>query len=434
MLRLLAVGLLFAAIAPAQPKVIAVNVDGVVHPVTVEILAHALEQAQSEHAALVLLRLSTPGGLLDASREMVRRMAASPVPIVAFVTPSGARAASAGFFLLEAADVAAMSPGTNTGASSPVLLGEQMDPVMRKKVENDASAWLRSVTSRRGRNSALAEKAITEAKAFSEKEALDQHLIEMIASDQRNLLEQLNGREITRWDGRKEKLSLSGAVVLEARQSLRERIMGPIADPNIGFLLLVLGALGIYLEFSSPGLIFPGVFGGILLLLGLSALSVLPINWAGAALLLLSIALLVLEAKVTSHGLLGVGGATAMVLGAVLLVDGPPELRIHLSTALAVSLPFAAITLFLVSIVVRARANKVVTGLPSMVGEIGETRTPLSPDGQVLIRGEYWRAVSSIPLESGARVRVESVDGLTLRVEPSDGPPAARWSAPASRE
>ena len=261
---------------------------------------------------------------MEASRQIVQKIVASPVPVVTYVGPSGARAASAGFFVLEAGDVAAMAPGTNTGAASPVLLGQQMDPVMRKKVENDASAWLRSVTAKRGRNSDLAEKTITDAKAFTEKEALDQHLIELIASSEQDLFKQLDGREITRWDGTKQTLRVAGAVVTEAQLTIRERIMSAIADPNLGFILLILGALGIYVEFASPGLIFPGVLGGILLLLGLSALSVLPINWTGAALLFLSLALFVLEAKFTSHGILGIGGAVAMVLGALLLVDGPP--------------------------------------------------------------------------------------------------------------
>ncbi len=405
---------LASAVAAQSPKVIALDIDGVVHPITTEIVSHALEQAAREHAALVLIRLNTPGGLISASRDTVQRIVDSPVPVVTYVTPSGARGASAGFFILEAGDIAAMAAGTNTGAASPVRMGQQMDPVMRRKVENDASAWLRSVTTKRGRNSDLAEKTVTEAKAFTEKEALDQHLIEIIAPDQRSLLQQLHGRQITRWNGSKQTLKLAGALVIEAHRSLREKLISSIADPNLGFILLVIGALGIYVEFSSPGLIFPGVAGGILALLGLSALSVLPINWAGAAMLVLAVALLVLEAKFASHGILGVGGAIAMVLGALLLVDGPPELRIRLSTALGVSIPFAAITLFLVSLVVRARANKVITGTSSMVGEIGVT----CGEGQILIRGEYWKAVSEAPVEAGNRVRVTAVDGLTLKIQP----------------
>lgn len=403
-----------------RPKIVSVAVDGVVHPITIEIIDHALEQAQSQHAAAVLIVLSTPGGLLDATRKIVERITASSVPVITYVTPSGARAASAGFFLLEAGDVAAMSPGTNTGASSPVLMGQQMDAVMRAKVENDTSALLRSLTTRRGRNPELAEQAVRQAKAWTEKEALDGHLIELIASSESQLVEQLEGREITLWSGQKTTLHLAGAEVTAVHLSLREHLISAIADPNIGFILFVLGALGIYVEFNAPGTIFPGVAGGILVLLALSSLAVLPISWVGVALLLLSIAMFVLEAKFTSHGVLGVGGTVAMVLGAMLLVKGPPEMRIHLSTAISVAVPFALITLFLVSIVVRARANKVVTGNTGMIDTVGVARTPLAPEGKVLIRGEYWDAVSSATVEAGSPVRVISVEGLTLHVEPAN--------------
>ena len=404
--------------AAHQPKVIAVSVDGVVHPITTEILSHALDQAQTEHAELLLIRLNTPGGLLDATRRIIQQLSASPVPVVTYVTPSGARAASAGFFLLEAGDVAAMAPGTNTGAASPVLLGQQMEEVMRKKVENDAAALLRSMTSRRGRNTQLAEQAVRDAKAFTEKEALDQHLIEFIASDEQQLFQQLEGRQITRWDGHKQVLHVAGAAVVEARRSMRERLMAEIADPNIGFILLVLGALGIYVEFSSPGLIFPGVLGAILALLGLSSLTILPINWVGVALLMLSVAFFVLEAKFTSHGILGIGGTVAMVLGALLLINGPPELRIHPATAIGVAIPFALITMFLVSIVIQARRNKVITGASGMIDEVGIARTALEPEGQVLVRGEYWEAIGTTNIPAGARVRVQGVEGLKLRVGP----------------
>jgi membrane-bound serine protease (ClpP class) len=400
------------------PKVIAVPVDGVVHPITVEIISHAIEQAQAEHAAVLLIRLDTPGGLLDATRQIIQQLSASPIPVVTYVTPSGARAASAGFFLLEAGDVAAMSPGTNTGAASPVLIGQQMDPVMREKVENDAAALLRSMTSRRGRNSQLAEDAVRKAKAFTEKEALDQKLIDLIASDEQQLFKDLEGREITRWDGRKQVLHLAGATVTEVRRTLRERLIGSIADPNIGFILLVLGALGIYVEFSSPGLIFPGVAGAILVLLALSALTILPINWVGVALLVLAVTLFVLEAKFASHGILGIGATVSMVLGAMLLINGPPEVRIHFTTAVAVAVPFAAITMFLVSIVIQARRNKVLTGASGMIGEEGITRTGLEPEGQVLVRGEIWEAVASANVPAGARVRVKGMAGLKLLVEP----------------
>jgi membrane-bound serine protease (ClpP class) len=406
-----------AAQAPAA-RVLAVNIDGMVHPITVEIVHHAIEQAQAEHSELLLIRLNTPGGLLDATRHLIEELEAAPVPVVTYVTPSGARAASAGFFLLEAGDIAAMAPGTNTGAASPVLIGQQMEETMRKKVENDAAALLRSMTTRRGRNSALAEQTVRDAKAFTEKEALDNKLIELIAPDEQQLFKQLDGREITRWDGHKQVLHLSAATVTEANLTLRERLIAAIADPNIGFILLVLGALGIYVEFSNPGLIFPGVAGAILALLGLSALSILPINWVGVALLLLAVALFVLEAKYTSHGVLGIGGTLSMILGAVLLINGPPEVRIHYSTAVSVAIPFALITMFLVSIVVQARKNKVLTGVTGMIGEEGVASTPLSPEGQVLVRGEYWNAVADAAISPGTRVRVKAVESLKLRVEP----------------
>jgi len=415
---LIVLALFTAAGQAPSPRVVAVPVDGVVHPITVEIINHAIEQAQAEHAVVLLIRLNTPGGLLDATRQIIQQLSASPIPVVTYVTPSGARAASAGFFLLEAGDIAAMSPGTNTGAASPVLIGQQMDPVMREKVENDAAALLRSMTSRRGRNSQLAEDAVRKAKAFTEKEALDQKLIDLIASDEQQLFKLLDGREITRWDGRKQVLHVAGATVTEVRETVRERLIGAIADPNIGFILLVLGALGIYVEFSSPGLIFPGVAGAILVLLALSALTILPINWVGVALLALAVALFVLEAKFTSHGILGIGATVSMVLGAMLLINGPPEIRIHFTTAVAVAVPFAAITMFLVSIVMQARRNKVVTGASGMIGEEGITRTGLDPEGQILVRGEIWDALASAHVPAGARVRVKGMAGLKLLVEP----------------
>jgi membrane-bound serine protease (ClpP class) len=424
---LILVALFAAFLAPAAPKVIAVNVDSVVHPITVEIVRHAIEQASRENATAVLLRLNTPGGLLDATREINSRIVASRVPVIAYVTPSGGRAASAGFFLLQAADVAAMAPGTNTGASSPVLLGQPMDPVMRNKVENDTSAWLRSLVSKRGRNSELAEQTVRQAKAFTEKEALDNRLLDLIAPDEKQLLADLDGREIKRFDGRTETLHTQGAEIVEYRASLRERLMQAIADPNTGYILLVLGALGIYFEFQAPGLILPGVAGGILALLGLSSLAVLPINWTGAALLILSLALFLLEAKIAFHGILGTGGAVAMVLGAVLLINGPPELRIHPATALAVGLPFALITMFLMTLAIRARASKSTLGETALINRVAQARTALAPAGTVFVHGEYWDAVSTVPVEPGGQVRVIGIDGMKLRVEPV-GPAARRDS------
>jgi membrane-bound serine protease (ClpP class) len=417
--RLLTLLAVSAAFAQAAPRVLAVDIDSIVHPVTVDIVSRALDQAQNEHCELVLIRLNTPGGLMEAMRETIQKIVASPIPVVTYVTPSGGRAASAGFFLLEAGDIAAMAPGTNTGAAHPVLLGSEMDPIMKQKVENDAAASLRSLVAKRGRNSDLAQKAVLESKSFTEKEALDNHLIELIAANEQDMLRQIDGREITRFDGRKQTLHFNGFEIVEYQKNLRQRVMSSISDPNIALILLVLGALGIYAEFSSPGLIFPGVAGAILVLLGLSALSMLPINGLGAALLILAFTFFVLEAKFASHGVLALGGPVAIILGAVILINSPlPEMRIHLSTAIAVTLPFALITVFLVSLVVRARSAKVVTGSEGMIGEIGVAIGDLAPAGRVFVRGEYWNAVATSQLKAGERVRVTAVDRLNLTVEP----------------
>ncbi len=415
------VALLLTRISYGSPKVVAVNVNGIIHPVTVEIVSRAIDQAKRENADAVLVRINTPGGLMEAMRETVEKIVASPVPVITYITPSGGRGASAGFFILEAGDVAAMAPGTNAGAAHPVLMSGQMDPEMKRKVENDASASLRSLAQKRGRNSALAEKAVLESKSFTEKEALDDHLIERIARDEQDLFAQLDGLEVVRFDGRKQTLRLAGAEVIVYQPNPRERIISAVADPNIALILIVLGALGIYAEFSAPGLIAPGVAGAISVLLGLSALSVLPINWAGAALLLLAFTLFALEAKFTSHGILGAGGAIAMVLGAVLLVDSPlPELRVRLSVAIALAVPFALITTLLLTLVMRARAGKVITGSAGMIGEAGVVITALAPEGRVRVHGEYWNAVArnGAPVEPGAKIRVIGIQGLQLAVKP----------------
>lgn len=411
--------MVFFAIDAAQgANVLRFDVDNVVHPITVEMISRALDQAKQQNTDLLLIRLNTPGGLMEATRELVEIIVASPVPAVTYVAPSGARAASAGFFILLAGDVAAMAPGTRTGAASPVVMGKELDPVMRRKIESDAGAWIRSLAARHGRNAALAEKAVSEAKSFTEEEALKENLIELIAKDEADLLRQLDGRTITRFDGRKQTLDLKSPVVSVYEPKLREKILKAISHPNIAFILVVLGLLGLYVEFSAPGLIVPGVLGAISAILGLAAMSLLPINWLGAALIVLAIILFVLEAVFTSYGILGIGGAVAMVLGAMMLVEGPPEFRITFATALGVGLPFAAIAVFLMTLVLRAHKNKVQTGRSGLIGETGITRTPLDPSGTVFVHGEYWNATSPVPLPEGARVLVTAVKGLHLRVEP----------------
>lgn len=407
------------AASSSRPQVLIAPIEGVIAPVTVELVAHALDQARTANAAVVILRIDTPGGLMDSMRDVIQHIIASPVPVITWVAPGGARAASAGFFLLEAGDLAAMAPGTNCGAAHPVLMGGEMDSIMKEKVENDAAALLRSITSRRGRNSDLAEKAVRESKSFTEKEALDNKLIELIAANQNDLLTQLDGRAITRFNGNQVTLHLRDAEVVAYELSLRQKILTAVSDPNVALVLLVIGALLIYAEFVHPGFYVAGATGAVLLLLGLSALSVLPINWLGAALLVLAFTLFALEAKFASHGVLAVGGAVSMVLGAVMLINSPfPEMRIHWSTAIALAVPFTGITVLLLSLALRSRNAKVETGSEGMIGEIGSALTPLAPEGKVFVHGEYWDAVARLPVSTGARVRVVSIDKLKLMVEP----------------
>jgi len=404
-------------------RVVETDVSGIVHPITVEIVDSAIAQAERENAAAVIIRLNTPGGLMDAMRQIVESEFRSRVPVIVWVGPAGARAASAGFFLLEASDVAAMAPGTNTGASHPVTLtGRDLDATMKQKVENDAAALMRSIATRRNRDAAAAEKTVRESVSYTDKEALDLHLIDLIAGDEHSLISELNGREITRFDGKRQRLELAGAAIDHYEPSLRERILSAIADPNIALVLLALGALGIYAEFSAPGAVAPGVIGAIFILLGLTALSMFPIRWLGAALVLLAFVFFAMEAKFTTHGVLTIGGASAMLLGALMLINSPwPANRIHLSYALGVTVPFALITAFLLSIAVRARRNKAITGIEGMIGLAGVAIGGLDLAGTVLVRGEYWNALATTPVGPAGRVRVMGVDGLTLKVEPIDG-------------
>ncbi len=410
----------------AAPIAMVVDVDGMIHPITTDIVSSAIAQAEAQHATVLIVRLNTPGGLMDAMRETIQKIIASPIPVVTYVAPSGARAASAGFFILESGDIAAMAPGTETGAAHPVAMGGEMDATMKEKVENDAAAFMRSICEKRGRNAAVAETAVRQSKSFTEREALSNNLIDLVEPNERDLLTAIDGRTVTRFDGRTETLHTAGAELVVYQRTLRQKIVAAIADPNIAFVLLILGALAIYVEFTQPGMFAPGVIGAILLLLGLSALSVLPINWLGAGLLVLAFVFFALEAKFPTHGILGAGGAAAMVLGALMLINSPnPEMRIHLTTALAVALPFSGITLFLVSLAVRARAMKVETGGEGMIGETGAAVTELAPAGKVFVHGEYWDAVAARPVPAGARVRVTAIDRLRLTVEAETGPGGA---------
>ena len=409
----------------AAQRVLVLDLDTVVHPLTHEIIAEGLAQAEDASDAAVILRINTPGGLLEATNEIVQEILASSVPVITFVTPSGGHAASAGFIILVSADVAAMAPGTNAGAAQPVLaMGGEIEGAMKQKVENDTAASLRAITDKRGRNSDLAVEAVLESKSFTEQDALEANLIEVIAQDVEDLLRQLDGRTIQRFDGTEQQLALSGAQTYEYAPSLRQRVLMPFINPSLALLILVLGLIGLYMEFTNPGLIFPGVLGGIFAILGLMALSLLPINLAGVALIVLALAFFVFEAMTPVNGILAAGGAVAMVLGIVILVDTDvPELRIGWAPALAITLPFAAISVFLLQLAIRSFRFKVASGSEAMIGELGYAKTDLEPGGTVFVHGELWRARASGSVNQGQKVRVVSVDGMELEVEPCSNSP-----------
>jgi len=421
MRRALAIAALLTAALHAHASVLRLNVNDMIHPISDEFIGRAIDQAQSEHDDAVILVLSTPGGLLDSTRSIVEKIMTSRVPVIVYVAPAGSRAASAGFFILESADVAAMAPGTNTGAAHPVLLGEKMDEVMKAKMENDAAAFMRTIAAKRGRNVTVAESAVRESKSFTEQEALAQKLIDIVAPSEQSLLRAIDGRTFKRYDGTSVTLHVANTQVNVFEMSLRQRLLSSLMDPNIAFLLLALGALALYAEFNHPGAVVPGVVGVISIVLALFALNFLPTRFASLALLLVAFALFALEAKFASHGVLAAGGIVCMVIGALFLVDGPiPQMRVNIVTAVAVSLPIGIIAVFLTTLVLRARRGRVSTGSEGMIGEIGIARTPLGPEGKVFVHGELWNAVAANAIPEGARVRVAGVNGLHLLVEPAE--------------
>lgn len=405
------------------------RIDGEIEPILAEYIVSGISEAARQHASLVLITMNTPGGLDTSMREIVQAILASPVPVAIYVSPSGVRAASAGFFILESADIAAMAPGTNTGAASPVfeMFGQtvQIDETMRKKVTNDASAFLRSYTVKRGRNADLAATAVTDAKAFSDKEALDGKLIDLVASSEDDLVTKLNGRTINRFDGSTTQLALSHPAFTDVEMTAREKFLTHIVEPNVAFVLLIVGVLGLYVEFNHPGMFAPGVIGGIAILLALYAMNMLPVTITGIVLIGLALALFVLEAKFPTHGVLGVGGTIAMILGAIMLVQSPwTGMGVRPSTAFAVAIPFAVIAIILMRAVLRSRAWKQATGSEELVGEEGEVTEPVGASpavGMVRVHGELWRAagVNGASIPKGARVRVKGIHGLTLEVEPA---------------
>ncbi len=399
--------------------VLKIVLDDAIQPVTAEYIGRALDAAARNRDAALLIEINTPGGLVDSTREIIQKISTAPVPVIVYVAPTGARAGSAGIFILEAADIAAMAPGTNAGAAHPVTLFGKPDETMMKKIENDAAALMRSIVTRHGRNVELAESAVRESKSFTEQEALDKKLIEYVASSDQDLFRQISGKSFKRFDGSTVTLQLENQPVRDYHMTLKERILSYIMDPNVAFILLAIGALALYVEFNHPGAVIPGTVGVVFLLLAAFALNLLPIRFAALILILGSFVLFALEAKFATHGVLTIGGIALLVIGGLLLVDAPiPEMRVHLVTALAVSIPLGIITAFLMGIALRARRNKIVTGEQGLVGEIGVAQTTLAPTGKVFVHGELWDAVSSVTIPAGERVVVRQVEGMTLRVDP----------------
>ncbi len=419
-------GLLNLGGSRAETPVVAVlHLDGTIQPVSASYLERGLAEARDEHAAAALVLMNTPGGLLDSMRVMVHSILASPVPVIVYVAPAGSRAGSAGFFLLEAADVAAMAPGTNAGAAHPVIEGGKLDPIMKQKLENDATAFLRSFVSLRKRNLEAAQDAVLNSKSYSEAEAMQLGLLTLLAPDTPALLRALDGQTVTRIGGRKQVLHLAGARLVDVPPSSREKILGVLTDPNLAVLLLVGGVLLIYLEFNAPGTIIPGALGTLLVLTALFALNLLPLRYTAVMLLLAALVLAVLEIKIPSHGILAAVGIACLVFGLLTLVAGPiPELQVRWATALGVGVGFGAITGWLIRIALRARRNKVLTGASAMVGAlaVAQEALPARQRGQVLVRGELWWAESEEFLPAGASAKVTSVRGLTLLVVPTHSP------------
>ncbi len=419
-------GVAMAAPPPVAPagEVILLRASSIVHPLLAQYLAEGLAKADEAGARAVVIQLDTPGGLMDSTREITTAILGAKTPVVVWVGPEGAHAASAGFFILESADVAAMAPGTNTGAAHPVSGdGDDIPGVMGKKVEEDAAAQIRALAVRRGRNVQLAEAAVRESRSFTADEALEAKLIDVVAPDLAALLLKVDGREIVRGTTRST-LRLAGATIREIEMPAFRAALSNLANPNIALALLVLGGLGLYFELMHPGAVLPGVVGSISLVLAFWALSVLPVRSAGVALVLLALVFFIAEVKVTSYGLLTVAGIISLVLGSMFLFDSP-EPALHASMSLVAMLAtFAGVMVaFLSWMALRRNRLPVRTGKEGMIHERGTARTALDPAGKIDVHGEIWAAVvdAATPIAAGEPVEVIGIDNLTLRVR-SVGP------------
>lgn len=404
----------------ARSLVVQAEIDGPIHGITAEYTARAVERADSAGAVLLLITINTPGGLVSSTEEIIKSILGSRTPVAIFVAPSGASATSAGFYITISGDVAAMAPGTRIGAAHPVTpFGEnKKEDIMMQKAENDLAAQARSIAQNRGRNVEIAEKMVRESVSLTEKEALDQKLVDLVSRDVTELLSKLDGSTIKRFDGQESVLRLEGATIEKFEMTKRQKILAVISDPTVSFVLFVVGILGLYIEFTHPGLIAPGIVGGAALLLFAVSTQILPVNLLGLVLVALGIVLFVLEVKFTSFGLLTAGGVLSVTLGFLILFEGPiPELRLPLYAIIPTSLTLALIMAFLTQRAFRAQRWKVSTGKEGLRGEIGTAITDIETGGKVFVHGEYWNATSRQKIEAGAKIRISAVNDMQVEVE-----------------
>lgn len=416
--------LLFPAL-PGYAKIARISLNDTINPVTAEFITRCIDQAEKDQAEFLILQLQTPGGFGASMEEIIGRMLSSRVPIVVYVAPSGAKAASAGFFILMAADVAVMAPGTNTGAAHPLMAiggipisGGDAAETLTEKITSNATAYLRSITAKRNRNMDEAEKGVTESKSFTETEALSLDLINFIANDEAELLKKLDGYHVKLFSGEERVLKTENQSFVDYEMTRREEMLVIISQPNLAMLLGLLGLVLLYFEFSNPGFVVPGVVGAICVLLALLGFSFLPVNYVGVLLIILAIGLFIAEVKVGGFGVLGIGGIVSMIFGMLILVDSPdPSVRIGFGSALALTLPFAVILCILLFALVKSLTQKAGTGDQGMIGLVGVAVSDIGRTGRVKVRGEYWTARSAIPIDSGREVRILSVENLVLQVE-----------------
>lgn len=395
-----------------------ITIDGVINPVVAEFIIKAIKSSVSENAECLIIQMDTPGGLDLSMRSIIKEMMNADIPVVVYVSPSGSRAASAGAIITLAAHLAAMAPGTNIGAAHPVALGGgKMEDEMAAKVENDAAAYVESIATKRNRNKEWAIKAVRESVSITEKEALKIKVIDLIASDLTDLLTQIDGHKVSTALGDKT-LFTKNAATTRIEMGLREKILDTLSNPNIAYILMMAGLLGLYFELSNPGAIFPGIVGGISLILAFFAFQTLPVNYAGILLILLAVILFILEIKVTSFGMLSVGGIIALFLGSLMLFDSPaPFLRVSLDIIIPVVAVTSGLLILAISLAIKAQRRKPTTGKEGLLGEIGVAKSTIDPQGKVFIHGEYWDATSDEPIPEGTRVKAIEVNNIVIKVK-----------------